>query len=152
MACAGVYKNVRVRSTVFFVALLLSAAGAAACGHPEIVAGARPAVVCVYGVLKSDPDVQSIQVFRVDNFRSAIEYTFHDERGKMTADILFSTIGSRTTYDLPLFHEQTNRDAKLLRNLKINSKCAVTSAFDDLEPTPKPRNAWQQVEWPPRSS
>lgn len=134
-----------VRSLILLLVLSLSVS-TAACSRPSIAGGT--AVGCVYGVLKSDPDVQSIQVFRVDNFRSAIEYTFHDERGKMTADILFSTIGSKTTYDLPVFHEETNRDAKLLRNLNINSKCAVTGAFDDLEPTPKPRNAWQRVDWP----
>ena len=130
-----------IRALLALCALSLSIV---ACGRPEGLAGARD-VDCVYRLLKSDPHVSSIEVFRRDSFRSAIEYTFHDAKGDRGEGLDFTTVGTRTSYAGP-------NDADQWMHLSLNRKCSLQSnVIDDLEPPPPPRSQWQQVEWPPKT-
>lgn len=125
-----------IRWVLLVVALSLSALSAAACSRSETVAGA-PAVRCVYGLLESDPDVESIEVFRIDAYRSAIEYTLHDKKGRVTTDVEFLAPGKRTTVS----------GGDLLRDRLIYSRCRLSPVLDDMQPAAPPRSAWQRVDW-----
>ena len=131
------------RSVLLFGTLSLGAVSAAACSRPEIVPG-EPAVTCVYDVLKADPEVQTIEVFRRDADRSAIEYSFRDKKGKRTEDIEFLTLGARTSYGGP-------DDLHQWLHLKLNTRCSLASnELDDMRPASPPRSAWRRVAWPPQ--
>ena len=121
-------------------------------GH-QIPESAVTAVTCIYQLLKSSPTVQSVNVYAIDDLRSAVEYRLKGKDGSaITEDLMLLALAGRVTYD---FETQPNETEKAERaslefssKLNLSSKCHVFPAFDSLVPGPKPRAEWKQVEWP----
>ena len=141
-----------LRSSRFYTGLVLlaSVSGITACSQPKIATATVPAVECVYRLMRADPAIQSVDVYAVDRFRSAIEYRFRDKYGDLTADLVltgwkpgrstFYVSGSKSA-------RSSSREGAFISNLKLQ-RCPLSPAFDDLEPPPKSRNDWKRANWP----
>jgi hypothetical protein len=127
------------------IALLLSAPIAGFGSHAiaraanHIPAAAKSTLECTYGVVKSDPSVQSVDAYAIDDFRFAIEYTFQDGGYRAAADIVLTG----PLADGHISYEGTLPDEQSENNLR--SKCHIESAFDNLRPRPKPRQEWRWI-------
>lgn len=134
-------------------ALLLRAGDTALANNgAQIQEGSIPAVSCAHLLLKSNPAVQSVNLFVVDEHRSAIEFRFKGKAGNLiTADLMISH-GSDTMYDISIPENEPEaagwESTDFVSSLKLSSKCYLTPAFDSVMPGPKPRAEWQQVDWP----
>lgn len=130
--------------------LVLSLVTTAACGQrPKIAAGTIPAATCIVGILKSDPDVRSVSVYAVDENRSAIEFTVRDKNGNATADLMLLGTGPReSSYSFLGGSPASLRGAEYSRKIHLDLRCPIVPGFDNVQPTPKPRGAWQRVDWP----
>lgn len=130
--------------------LLASVGCITACSQPRIATATVPAVECVYRLMRANPAIQSVDVYAVDRFRSAIEYNFRDKYGDLTADLVLTgwKPGISTFYmSGPKSARSSSREGAFISNLKLQ-RCPLNPAFDDLEPPPKPRNEWKRVSWP----
>lgn len=130
--------------------LLASVSAISACSQSKIATATIPAVECVYRLMRSDPAIQSVDVYAVDRFRSAIEYRFRDKEGELTADlVLTGWKPGRSTFYMPGSKSARSsfREGEFISKLNLQ-RCPLSPAFDDLEPPPKPRDEWRQVNWP----
>ena len=144
-----------VRQLLVGTVLVSSFGVITACAQPKIATDTIPAVECVYRLMKSDPAIQTVNVYAVDKFRSAIEYSFRYKDGEHTADLVFSGWGhGRSRFYMSATRESpqtSSREYEILSNLNLPYKCPAVPAFDNAEPTPKPRDDWQRVTWPSQS-
>jgi hypothetical protein len=120
---------------------------------PEIPASVRTALKCIYLLLKSNSQFQSVDVYSVDDFRSALEFTIRGKDGHdLTSDILLSgPFGGATTWSLVTLHgETTAQGFEELDSLTKSfpgwdSSCNLKPAADNLLPQPKPRSEWRRL-------
>jgi hypothetical protein len=120
---------------------------------PSIPVTAIPTVKCVYGLLKSSPAVQSVDVYVIDEFRSAVEYRFKGKDGDVIiADLRLLASPADVTYEITIPRDEPQKaeweSTEFLSSLNVSSKCPVSPAFDSVVPGPKPRAEWQHMDWP----
>jgi hypothetical protein len=133
------------------LAAILFGAPAIAAPEPSLPAAAIPMVRCIYGVLKSSNEVQSISLYSIDGFRFALEYTFHTKGGRVVVyDLEFFGEDTYLTDKIPREISQDNADEAqaLERRLNLNSKCHLRYSFDNIYPQPKARADWQRMDFP----
>ena len=140
------------------IGFVLSAATSAGAGQlPDGPVAQMPTVECVYSFLKSQADVHSVETYRVDGLRSAVGYTFQTIDGKLVGSAIMITgisLGGRLTYDgIPQKNDSQKTiglEMDFLASIsnKLESKCRITSVFDDLAPLPPSRQHWQREDLP----
>ena len=120
---------------------------------PEIPASARTTLNCIYLLLKSNSQFQSVAAYSVDEFRNALEYTIHGKDDHaLTSDILLSgAFGGVLTWSLVPQHGETTEQVfgeldVLMKSLPgWDSRCNLKPAGDHLLPQPKPRSEWRRL-------
>jgi len=133
------------------LAAILFGAPAIAAPEPSFPAGAIPMVRCIYGVLKSSDEVQSISLYSIDGFRFAIEYAFRNKGGRVVvSDLEFFGESTYLTDKIPReISQDTTYEAQALeRRLNLNSKCHLRYSLDNIYPQPKARADWQRMDFP----
>jgi|GEM_PF-2750915 len=108
-------------------------------------------VRCIYGVLKSSDEVQSISLYSIDGFRFAIEYAFRNKGGRVVvSDLEFFGESTYLTDKIPReISQDTTYEAQALeRRLNLNSKCHLRYSLDNIYPQPKARADWQRMDFP----
>lgn len=125
--------------------------------QPRLPASTVTAIKCMYPAMRAIPAIQSLEVYAIDNHRSAIEYGFRDSDGETVVDDLVLLdgddvlIGDKGPPTRPPSKTDAANDFRIgLSN--IVSKCNIGSALDNVVPQPKPRQEWVRVNWPPRTS
>ena len=138
-----------------FVVLLASPTVAVlADAPPEIPASSLPTVTCVYHALQSRLGAEAVNVYVIDRFRSAVEYSFQDKTGRaVVADVLLSySSNDKVTYSGQLAQDQPKdiwgEAADFLGSLNLTSRCGSDPVFDNLYPDRKPRAEWRRVDLP----
>jgi hypothetical protein len=137
-----------------FTALVLSAGSIASANtSSHIPESAVPAVTCIYLLFKSSPDVQSVDVYAIDELRSAVEYRFKEKDGNViVGDLMLLASPVRVTYNIKILPNEPEKagwaSLEFSSKLNVSSKCHVFPALDSLVPGPKPRAEWQEVDWP----
>jgi hypothetical protein len=121
----------------------------------SVPAARRSAVKCIYHLLKMQPGVQSVTVYIVDGFRSAVGFSFRAADGRIvSSDIMISgQLVGQLTYSTvvrandsdALVGEQINFESGISRSLQ--KACLVTPAFDNMFPRPPGRQQWRPVDW-----
>jgi hypothetical protein len=119
---------------------------------PTIPPNHKAPLKCIYDILKANGAVRSIDVFALDGFRSAIEFTRVNEQGHVsTRDILLSgVLRDGTTnyfYGMPV-DDQANWQFDMSLSGKLNSSCRLRPAFDNLLPPPPARARWRREKSP----
>jgi hypothetical protein len=115
----------------------------------DIPAPEKALLECIYHLLKSKAEVQSVEVYARDDWRFAFEYTTRDTRGQvLISDLML--FGNSWNMQ-PQHGESTETGFKELDFLTksfpdMDSKCHVSPAGDYLLPGPKPRAEWRQIE------
>lgn len=143
--------NWRCASLVAF--LLLSVGSAAiADAPPGIQSGTIPTVNCIYHLLKATRAVQSVDVYAIDEIRSALEYRFKGKDGNdIIADLMLEGPAADVSYDVTIPQNEPQEagweSTEILSALHVNSKCHVSPAFDSLMPPPSPRPEWRRIDW-----
>ena len=144
----------------FFAVLLLSSGIAVAEEQwPSIPSAQQSTVKCVYRLLKSKAAIQSVDVYAVDGFRSAVEYTFRDASGHtVVSDIMISGISTNGGHDITYDGQPMNGDSQKMIHEEmdflgqisneLHSECQIMPAFDHLIPGPPEHKLWLQVELP----
>jgi hypothetical protein len=120
----------------------------------EMPATTKPALICIYRLLKSDAEIQSVEAYRVDGFRFALEYVFKDKDGRLvTSDIVLSGVSdNNNAYEVSIPDNKPDymgwESVEFLskRFPQLDTTCRVSSAFDNLIPYPKPRAEWVRVD------
>lgn len=138
--------------------LVLSAANTAGAAQlPGDSVAQMPTVECVYDFLKSQADVRSVEAYKVDVLRSAVGYIFQTKDGKLVGSAIMITgvsLGGRLTYDgVPRENDSQKTiglEMDFLASIsnKLESRCRITSVFDDLVPLPPSRQHWQREDFP----
>ena len=125
--------------------------------QPGLPASTVGAIKCMYPLIRAIPTVQSLEVYAIDDHRSAIEYGFRDSDGTTVVDDLVLLggnhvfIGDKGPRTRPPSRSGAANDFTLGLN-DIASKCNVGWAFDNVYPQPKPRDEWVRVNWPLQAS
>lgn len=129
------------------------AQGATASPQAVLDASNATAIRCMYPLIRANPAIQSLEVYAIDRFRSAIEYGFRDNDGQVVVDDLVLLAGTQVAIGDkgPRTRPPSKSDAANDFRMKLSgvaTKCNVTWAFDNVYPGSKPRNEWQRVNWP----
>jgi hypothetical protein len=135
------------------VGVFISVSAVRADTAPEIPASVRSTLNCIYLLLKSNSQFQSVAAYSVDEFRNALEYTIHGKNDHaLTSDILVSgAFGGVLTWSLVSQHGETTEQGfeemdVLMRSLPgWDSRCNLKPAGDHLLPQPKPRSEWLRI-------
>jgi hypothetical protein len=133
-------------------ALVVSVGNAAnAAAPPGISSATIPVVNCAYHLLKTNPAVQSVDVYAIDDSRSAVEYRFRGKDGNViVADLMLAAHGE-VTYDITMPRNESQEagfeSAEFLSSLGLSSKCNVAPVFDSVMPLPSPRADWRRIDW-----
>lgn len=119
---------------------------------PDIPSATIPTVNCIYHLLKSNGAIQSVDVYAIDDVRSAVEYRFKGKDGNVIiADLMLLTVSPRVTYDIAILKNEPQeagwQSTEFLSNLNVSSKCHIAPAFDSLMPPPSPRTEWRLIDW-----
>lgn len=107
-------------------------------------------VRCLYRLLKSNSVVRAVDVYAIDEARSAVEFRFRGKSGNvMIADLMLVTL-SKITYDVTIPQDESQEAGwealAILSTLNVDSICRVFPALDDMVPGPEPRDGWQPVD------
>jgi hypothetical protein len=137
----------------FLIGAFISGSAAGADTAPEIPAPVRTTLKCIYLLLKSNSQFQSVAAYSVDEFRNALEYTIHGKDDHaLTSDILVSgPLGGALTWSLVSQHGETTEQGfeeleVLMKSLPgWDSRCNLKPAGDHLLPQPKPRSEWRRI-------
>ena len=134
--------------------LIAACASPISVSAPSIAPAKLAAMKCVYGALKSAPEVQSVAVYSIDGFRHAIEYTMRTRSGHVLAgDMMISgATDGDFGWSVVAFHGETTdegfEELDFLMNAvpNLDSKCHLKPVGDHLIPGPKPRSEWQRMD------
>lgn len=121
-------------------------------GAPIIPQNHKAPLRCIYGILKANQAIRSINLYTLDSFRSAIEFTRLNKQGHIsTRDIMLSgVLNDGTTlysFGLPVEDQENWQFDSSLAD-QLNSACRLSPAFDNLLPAPPARAKWLREEPP----
>lgn len=141
-------------SSILFAGQPARSQDATASPQAVLDASNAAAIRCMYPLIKANPAIQSLEVYAIDRFRSAIEYGFRDNDGQLVVDDLV-LLGGGSQVAIgdkgPRTRPPSKSDAANDFTMKLSAvatKCNVTCALDNVYPGPKPRNEWQRVDCP----
>jgi hypothetical protein len=134
---------------VFGAGLMLVCASATAVPLPE---RSLAVAKCVYGTFKANAAVKSVEVYKVGDFRTAIEYTFS---GKDKRELVGDLMLNGATYMVQAWHNESSADGfeelDFAMSTGFGSKCQLQPVGDHLLPPPPPRSEWQRADLGPAS-
>lgn len=140
-----------VRSLTPFVlgaGIMLVCASATAVPLPErLLLAAR----CVYSTFKANAAVKSVEIYKVGDFRTAIEYRFSSkDKRDLVGDLILTGIGTNVTFMVQAWHNESSEDGfeelGFAMETGFDRQCHLSPAGDHLMPFPPPRLEWQRAE------
>jgi hypothetical protein len=141
----------RVFQCITLLLFVSATVPSAVAAQDEISSDHVAAANCIRNVLRSDPSVDAISLYRIDGRRSAVEFTFHDDYGSHVGDLeLLGTFNNVGFAELTsgTVDAQSTSAFDLVSRLDIAQKCSMMGTFDNLFVPLKPRAKWQRLEWP----
>jgi len=142
---------------ILFSAFIINFGAATAKAQaPTIPARHKEPIKCIYGILRSNNAVRSVDIYALDGFRSALEFNYVYADGNVsTEDILLSGTKKDGTTAYGLSSPIRQSDQQQIAHLqflqpmleRFQSACHLFPAFDNLIPQPPPRSKWQREDF-----
>ena len=115
----------------------------------------KPAVKCIYSLMKSSNAIQSVNLYDIDGFRYAIEFSFRNKQNNIVADDieLFSTPYDGQVWEGDKVPREISQQAmmegsEIEDRLELTSKCHISQTFDNVLPQPLARKEWREIKRP----